>query len=161
MKPLMWDLAERQLKAKSEVLRRQAVNTLGTLGLRNKRIFRLLLEMLDLDPSKGVRVEIIRMASALRMKEPSMLRKLQLKVEGEGVLARAAAKALRNIQNDDQKLTRWYGSITPIPVRQTPWVLDTQLSLSPDSAPETPEESLSDVKIYLGNFNTFAWNPIM
>lgn len=162
MKPLMWDLAERQLKAENEVLRRQAVNTLSTLGLRNKRILRLLLEMLDLDPSKGVRVEIIRMASALRMKEPSMLRKLQLKVEGEGVLARAAAKALRNIQkNDDQKLTQWYGSTTPIPVRLTPRVSDTQLSLASDTAPETPEESLSNFKIYLGNFNTFPWNPII
>ncbi|KAJ1129952.1 hypothetical protein NDU88_008312 [Pleurodeles waltl] len=50
--------SHKQLKAESAVLRSQAVITLGTLGLRNKHIFRLLLEMLDLDPCKDVRVEV-------------------------------------------------------------------------------------------------------
>ncbi|XP_067403931.1 protein HEATR9 isoform X2 [Emydura macquarii macquarii] len=57
MKGRIWDIVEKQLKEKSKVSRRQAVVSLGVLGLRNKHVFFTLLEMLELDGSPEVRIQ--------------------------------------------------------------------------------------------------------
>ncbi|XP_030062495.1 protein HEATR9 [Microcaecilia unicolor] len=95
MKKLMYNFVEKQLEEQSEVSRIQAVMSLGVLGLRNQRLLRILMEMLDLDDSKEVRIQIIRLTCLLRLKDPYILRNLQLKEQGEGPLAREAGKALK------------------------------------------------------------------
>nr|XP_033815944.1 protein HEATR9 isoform X3 [Geotrypetes seraphini] len=102
MKKLIYDAVEKQLEEQNEVTRTQAVMTLNILGVRSQRILRLLLEMLDLDKSKEVRIQIIRLISALRLKDPRIIRKLKLKEQGEGSLAREAAKALKSLQRIDR-----------------------------------------------------------
>ncbi|XP_029456473.1 protein HEATR9 isoform X1 [Rhinatrema bivittatum] len=98
MKKLMWDTIEKQLKEESEVSRIQAVLSLGVLGIRNRLVLRHLVEMLDMDQSKEVRIQIIRLICLLRLKDPYILRKLKFKEKGEEPLASEATKALQNLQ---------------------------------------------------------------
>ncbi|KAM4691207.1 protein HEATR9-like [Rhinophrynus dorsalis] len=98
MKNAMWETSERQLEDPSAERRIQAVLSLAALGLRYNRTQRHLLEMLDVDQSESVRVQIIRLFCSLGLKDPSIQRNLKMKEQGVGVLAREASKALRILQ---------------------------------------------------------------
>nr|XP_042697198.1 protein HEATR9 [Chrysemys picta bellii] len=98
MKGRIWDIVERQLKEKSEVNRRQAVVSLGVLGLRKKQVFFTLLEMLEVDSSLAVRIQVIRTFCTLGMNNTHVLKTLVLKEQTDGALARECVKALKILQ---------------------------------------------------------------
>ncbi|CAM2101949.1 unnamed protein product [Caretta caretta] len=98
MKGRIWDIVEKQLKEKSEVSRRQAVVSLGALGLRNKHVFFTLLEMLEVDSSPAVRIQVIRAFCTLGMNNNHVLKTLMLKEQTDGALARECVKALKILQ---------------------------------------------------------------
>ncbi|XP_044837796.1 protein HEATR9 [Mauremys mutica] len=98
MKRRIWDIVEKQLKERSEVSRRQAVVSLGVLGLRNKNVFFTLLEMLEVDSSLAVRMQVIRTFCTLGMNNTHVLKTLMLKEQTDGALARECAKALKILQ---------------------------------------------------------------
>ncbi|XP_074870976.1 protein HEATR9 [Carettochelys insculpta] len=98
MKGQIWDLVEKQLKEKSEVSRRQAVVSLGVLGLRSKHMFFTLLEMLELDSSPAVRIQVIRAFCTLGMNNRYVLKTLLLKEKTDGAIASECAKALKILQ---------------------------------------------------------------
>ncbi|XP_074827894.1 protein HEATR9 [Natator depressus] len=98
MKGRIWDIVEKQLKEKSEVSRRQAVVSLGVLGLRNKHVFFTLLEMLEVDSSPAIRIQVIRAFCTLGMNNNHVLKTLMLKEQTDGALARECVKALKILQ---------------------------------------------------------------
>ncbi|XP_065419065.1 protein HEATR9 [Chrysemys picta bellii] len=98
MKGRIWDIVEKQLKEKSEVNRRQAVVSLGVLGLRKKQVFFTLLEMLEVDSSLAVRIQVIRTFCTLGMNNTHVLKTLVLKEQTDGALARECVKALKILQ---------------------------------------------------------------
>ncbi|XP_067403930.1 protein HEATR9 isoform X1 [Emydura macquarii macquarii] len=98
MKGRIWDIVEKQLKEKSKVSRRQAVVSLGVLGLRNKHVFFTLLEMLELDGSPEVRIQVIRAFCTLGMNNTHVLKILMLKEQTDGAVARECGKALKILQ---------------------------------------------------------------
>ncbi|XP_038615694.1 protein HEATR9 isoform X2 [Tachyglossus aculeatus] len=77
MKSRMLDIVELQVEDTDTKTRRQAVLSLGVLGIRTPRLFHYLLDMLDLEKSEQVRVELDRMFAALAMRDPWVLEKLK------------------------------------------------------------------------------------
>ncbi|XP_005998339.2 protein HEATR9 [Latimeria chalumnae] len=101
VKKKMWDIIEKQLKEKNEKSRKEAVISLGILGLRRNWVLRLLLEMLELDKSDMIRFQIIRAFTHLGLKDATVLRSLQLREQGDGRLAKEASKALKILLKAD------------------------------------------------------------
>ncbi|KAL8163276.1 UNVERIFIED_CONTAM: hypothetical protein K2H54_016597 [Gekko kuhli] len=95
MKKRVWDIVEKQLKEENEEARRKAVISLGVLGFRHKNVFFTLLEMLDLDTSEEVRIQVIRTFSTLGMNNIHVRKSLKHKAQTDGTLARECAKALK------------------------------------------------------------------
>ncbi|XP_048348208.1 protein HEATR9 [Sphaerodactylus townsendi] len=95
MKKRIWDIVEKQLKEENEETRRKAVISLGVLGFRHKNMFFALLEMLDLDTSEEVRIQIIRTFSTLGMNNTHVMKNLKHKAEADGRLGRESVKALK------------------------------------------------------------------
>ncbi|XP_068770298.1 protein HEATR9 [Struthio camelus] len=58
MKAQIWGVLEKQLQAKHHLVRKQAVVSLGVLGLRSESVLFTLLDMLELDRSREVRLEV-------------------------------------------------------------------------------------------------------
>ncbi|XP_028937626.1 protein HEATR9 isoform X2 [Ornithorhynchus anatinus] len=77
MKSRMLDIVELQVEDTDTKTRRQAVLSLGVLGIRTPRLFHYLLDMLDLEKSEQVLVELNRMFAALAMRDPWVLEKLK------------------------------------------------------------------------------------
>ncbi|XP_025054946.1 protein HEATR9 [Alligator sinensis] len=98
MKEQVWDIVENQLKEKCKMIRRQAVASLGALGLPNKQVFFTLLEMLETDSSEAVRIQVIKTFSILGMNKRHVLKSLLMKVDPKGPLGRECVKALRGLQ---------------------------------------------------------------
>nr|XP_020670930.1 protein HEATR9 isoform X1 [Pogona vitticeps] len=95
MKKQIWDIVERQLRDEAAVVRKQAVIALGVLGLRHKNVFFAMLEMLELDTSEDVRVQVIRTFATLGMNNVYVRKSLMNKEQTEGILARECTKALK------------------------------------------------------------------
>ncbi|XP_053152346.1 protein HEATR9 [Hemicordylus capensis] len=95
MKKQVWDIVEKQLKDEREDIRRQAVISLGVLGIRLKSVFFTLLEMLELDTSEDVRIQVIRTFATLGMNNVHVRKSLMHKEQTEGILARESSKALK------------------------------------------------------------------
>nr|XP_056723158.1 protein HEATR9 [Euleptes europaea] len=95
MKKQIWDIVEKQLKEENEEARRKAVISLGVLGFRHKNVFFTLLEMLDLDASEEVRIQVIRTFSTLGMNNTHVRKSLKHRAKTDGAIARECAKALK------------------------------------------------------------------
>ncbi|KAF7247172.1 Protein HEATR9 [Varanus komodoensis] len=108
MKKRVWDIVEKQLKDDRDEIRKQAVIALGVLGIRHKGVFFALLEMLELDSSEDVRVQVIRAFSSLGMNNVYVRKSLRNKEQMEGILARESARALKILDKiaDAQKALR-------------------------------------------------------
>ncbi|XP_058021531.1 protein HEATR9 [Ahaetulla prasina] len=94
MKMRVWEIVERQLKDENDVIRKQAVITLGVLGIRHTNVFSALLEMLELDTSEAVRIQVIRAFSTLGIDNVNVRKSLKKKKQGGGILGRESSKAL-------------------------------------------------------------------
>ncbi|XP_032094898.1 protein HEATR9 [Thamnophis elegans] len=94
LKTRVWETAERQLKDENDVIRKQAVITLGVLGIRHPSVFSVLLEMLELDTSEAVRIQVIKAFSTLGIDNVNVRKSLKKKIQGGGILGRESSKAL-------------------------------------------------------------------
>ncbi|XP_052684890.1 uncharacterized protein LOC128164871 isoform X3 [Crassostrea angulata] len=88
------DTIEKRLEDTDEDARSQAVISVGTLGMKNEKITRLLLEMLELDSSDYVRLMVVRTFVTLNMTEKRVIRALKERERAEGALGREAKKAV-------------------------------------------------------------------
>ncbi|CAH1794759.1 unnamed protein product [Owenia fusiformis] len=95
---------EKRLEDANPDVRAQSVISLGTLGIRNEKILRLLLEMLELDVSEQVRIQIIRTFALLGVADKRVLRMLKERERYEGTLGSESAKALVTINKKKEHL---------------------------------------------------------
>ncbi|XP_059146046.1 uncharacterized protein LOC131933275 [Physella acuta] len=91
-----------KLEDPEEHVRAEAAMAVGTLGMKNEKVIRLLLEMLELDTSDYVRLMIIRSFRVLKLTDRRILRSLREREKLEGSLGRECGKALKIL---DQILT--------------------------------------------------------
>ncbi|XP_039198797.1 protein HEATR9 [Crotalus tigris] len=94
MKTRVWEIVERQLEDENDVIRKQAVITLGVLGIRHTSVFLALLEMLEVDTNEAVRIQVIRTFSTLGIDNINVRKSLKKKKQGGGILGRESSKAL-------------------------------------------------------------------
>ncbi|KAK9406923.1 protein HEATR9 [Crotalus adamanteus] len=94
MKTRVWEIVERQLEDENDVIRKQAVITLGVLGIRHTSVFLALLEMLEVDTNEAVRIQVIRTFSTLGIDNINVKKSLKKKKQGGGILGRESSKAL-------------------------------------------------------------------
>ncbi|KAL3877329.1 hypothetical protein ACJMK2_035059 [Sinanodonta woodiana] len=90
---------EKKLEDPDEDVRAEAVISVGTLEMKNEKIIRLLLEMLELDSSDYVRLMIARTFTVLKMTDKRIVRALRERDKVEGALARESRKALKILEN--------------------------------------------------------------
>ncbi|ELT97382.1 hypothetical protein CAPTEDRAFT_190566 [Capitella teleta] len=88
---------EKKMEDPHEDIRIQAVVSVGTLGMKNERTLRALLEMLDLDPSPLVRLMIIRTFGVLKTSDRRVIRALKVRVGGEQRMSMEASRILEQI----------------------------------------------------------------
>ncbi|XP_064635806.1 uncharacterized protein LOC135492977 isoform X2 [Lineus longissimus] len=80
--------AEKRLDDANEDIRAQAVISVGTLGIRSQKIIKALLEMVELDSSEFVRLQVIRTFGVLGLyNDKRVMRSLKERERLEGVLA--------------------------------------------------------------------------
>ncbi|KAH9513080.1 hypothetical protein Btru_035790 [Bulinus truncatus] len=84
-----------KLEDLEEEKRAQAAIAVGTLGLKNEKVVRLLLEMLELDLSDYVRLMIIRTFRVLKLTDRRVMRSLREREKLDGALGRECRKALK------------------------------------------------------------------
>ncbi|XP_033750717.1 uncharacterized protein LOC117334950 isoform X2 [Pecten maximus] len=89
---------EKRLENPEEDVRAQAVIAVGTLGMKNEKTTRMLLEMFELDASDYVRLMIVRTFVVLNSTDKRVLRALKEKEKIDGPLAREAKKALKTLE---------------------------------------------------------------
>ncbi|KAK3610757.1 hypothetical protein CHS0354_028156 [Potamilus streckersoni] len=90
---------EKKLEDPDEDVRAEAVISVGTLEMKNEKIIRLLLEMLELDSSDYVRLMIARTFTVLKMTDKRIVRALRERDKVEGALARESRKALKILES--------------------------------------------------------------
>ncbi|XP_061175162.1 uncharacterized protein LOC133184218 isoform X2 [Saccostrea echinata] len=93
------DTIEKRLEDTDEDARSQAVISVGTLGMKNEKITRLLLEMLELDSSDYVRLMVVRTFVTLNSTEKRVIRALRERERAEGALGREAKKAVVTLES--------------------------------------------------------------
>ncbi|KAL4239547.1 HEAT repeat containing 9 [Mactra antiquata] len=93
------DRIEKRLEDTDEDIRAQAVISVGTLEMKNEKIIRLLLEMLELDASEYVRLMIARTFTILKLTDKRVFRALRERDKVEGALARESRKALKVLES--------------------------------------------------------------
>uniref|UniRef100_A0A2C9LNZ8 HEAT repeat-containing protein 4 n=1 Tax=Biomphalaria glabrata TaxID=6526 RepID=A0A2C9LNZ8_BIOGL len=84
-----------KLEDLEEEKRAQAAIAVGTLGLKNEKVIRLLLEMLELDSSDYIRLMIIRTFRILKLMDRRVIRSLRDRERLEGAIGRECGKALK------------------------------------------------------------------
>nr|XP_022312615.1 uncharacterized protein LOC111117711 isoform X4 [Crassostrea virginica] len=93
------DAMEKRLEDPDEDARSHAVISVGTLGMKNEKITRLLLEMLELDSSDYVRLMVVRTFVTLNHTEKRVIRALKERERAEGALGREAKKAVTILES--------------------------------------------------------------
>ncbi|XP_031566624.1 uncharacterized protein LOC116301673 [Actinia tenebrosa] len=125
LEPLLWDHANRELRYKiaetinslglrhaacslvlsrledpSEDVRAKAVISMATLGMKGGREMKALLDLLELDSSVYVRIQVVRAFNNLKWNDPRILRSLRERERGETTLASEARKAISSLTNE-------------------------------------------------------------
>ncbi|XP_063443998.1 uncharacterized protein LOC134724732 isoform X2 [Mytilus trossulus] len=90
---------EKNLEDPDEDTRSQAVISVGTLGMKNERIIRILLEMLELDSSDYVRLMVVRTFVTLKLIDKRVMRALRERERAEGPLSRESKKAIKALES--------------------------------------------------------------
>ncbi|EPQ03949.1 hypothetical protein D623_10005856 [Myotis brandtii] len=80
MKPMMMNLVEGQLMNPQAASRREAVISLGVLGIRSPQVFHLLLDMLDTEKSQSIKKSLQETLTILASIDPWIKNKLKNKV---------------------------------------------------------------------------------
>lgn len=90
---------EKNLDDPDEDTRSQAVISVGTLGMKNERIIRILLEMLELDSSDYVRLMVVRTFVVLKLTDRRVIRALKERERADGPLSRESKKAMNALES--------------------------------------------------------------
>ncbi|CAC5356468.1 unnamed protein product [Mytilus coruscus] len=90
---------EKNLEDPDEDTRSQAVISVGTLGMKNERIIRILLEMLELDSSDYVRLMVVRTFVTLKLTDKRVMRALRERERADGPLSRESKKAIKALES--------------------------------------------------------------
>ncbi|XP_052764355.1 uncharacterized protein LOC128206119 isoform X3 [Mya arenaria] len=104
---------EKRLEDLDEDIRAQAVISVGTLEMKNEKIIRLLLEMLELDPSEYVRLMIARSFTILKLTDKRVMRALRERDKVEGALARSFMRDLTKRIKESVKSSGVLGRARP------------------------------------------------
>ncbi|KAM5309204.1 protein HEATR9 [Glossophaga mutica] len=80
MKPTMLNLVEMQLMSSNAIARREAVISLGVLGVRSPQVFNLLLDMLDEEHSQSVKKSLQETLIVLASTDPWIQNKVKNKI---------------------------------------------------------------------------------
>ncbi|XP_076811076.1 uncharacterized protein LOC143453796 [Clavelina lepadiformis] len=93
---LMEDLDE-QIRDASAEIRSRAVMAISAVGIKSDKSLRFLVEMLGLDSSDYVRLQIMRTFNALRITDVRVVRALREREKAGGPLGREASKTLASL----------------------------------------------------------------
>ncbi|XP_052261939.1 uncharacterized protein LOC127865911 isoform X4 [Dreissena polymorpha] len=107
------DRIGKRLEDMDEDIRAQAVISVGTLEMKNEKIVRLLLEMLELDTSEYVRLMIARTFTILKLTDKRVMRALRERDKVEGALARSIFRDITKRIKESIKSSGILGSTTP------------------------------------------------
>ncbi|XP_020905369.1 protein HEATR9 [Exaiptasia diaphana] len=92
----------RRLEDPNEEVRARSVISLATLGMKGGREMKALLDILELDSSVYVRIQVIRAFSQLKWNDPRIIRSLRERDRGDSTLASEARKAVAKLTEDDR-----------------------------------------------------------
>lgn len=87
-------LVLRRLEDPAEEVRGRAVISLATLEMKGVKEMKALLDILELDSSGYVRIQVVRAFGLMEWSDPRILRSLKEREKGEGALAKEARKTL-------------------------------------------------------------------
>lgn len=87
-------LVLRRLEDPAEEVRARAVISLATLRMKGVKEMKALLDILELDSSVYVRIQVVRAFGNMEWNDPRILRSLKEREKGEGTLATEARKTL-------------------------------------------------------------------
>lgn len=87
-------LVLRRLEDPAEEVRGRAVVSLATLEMKGVKEMKALLDILELDSSGYVRIQVVRAFGLMEWSDPRILRSLKEREKGEGALAKEARKTL-------------------------------------------------------------------
>jgi len=87
-------LVLRRLEDPAEEVRGRAVISLATLEMKGVKEMKALLDILELDSSVYVRIQVVRAFGLMEWNDPRILRSLREREKGEGTLATEARKTL-------------------------------------------------------------------
>lgn len=87
-------LVLRRLEDPGEEVRGRAVISLATLEMKGVKEMKALLDILELDSSVYVRIQVVRAFGLMEWNDPRILRSLREREKGEGTLATEARKTL-------------------------------------------------------------------
>ncbi|XP_053391343.1 uncharacterized protein LOC123563746 isoform X3 [Mercenaria mercenaria] len=113
---------EKRLEDMDEDIRAQAVISVGTLEMKNEKIIRLLLEMLELDASEYVRLMIARTFTVLKLADKRVLRALRERDKVDGALARLHLRDITKRIKESIKSSGIFGRAGPTYVTYRPEV---------------------------------------
>ncbi|XP_062500835.1 uncharacterized protein LOC134178066 isoform X2 [Corticium candelabrum] len=88
----------KRLEDPDDHIRAHATTSLGTLGVKDMQQLRLLLDLIELDPSVYVRIQAVRAVAAQGIINSRVLRVLRDREKGEGPLSREASKAIKHLK---------------------------------------------------------------
>lgn len=88
----------KQLEDPDDHVRAQAAISLGTIRVQDSQQLRLLLDLIELDPSTYVRIQAVRAVAAQGVVTSTVIHLLKERQKGDGPLAREAARALRSLK---------------------------------------------------------------
>ena len=88
------------LEHDDKLLRLRAVKSLGSLHVTNSKCIRKLLEILEIDSSMTVKLEVIKTLSILSIQESKIISVIIDKSKGEGYVALEAQKVLKILQSN-------------------------------------------------------------
>ncbi|KAJ7376450.1 HEAT repeat containing 9 [Desmophyllum pertusum] len=111
-------LVLRRLEDPAEEVRGRAVISLATLEMKGVKEMKALLDILELDSSVYVRIQVVRAFSHMEWNDPRILRSLREREKGEGTLATEARKLSRTLSDVPAKRL-WSNNLTPGPSTNT------------------------------------------
>jgi len=98
-------LVNKRLEDLNEDVRSNAVQMLSSLRMKGEKELKLLLDIVELDSSINVRIQVLKAFDNLKWNDPRVIRSLQEREKGDGILARTAANVLNSLMSIDGTLS--------------------------------------------------------
>ncbi|XP_065066138.1 uncharacterized protein LOC135692046 isoform X2 [Rhopilema esculentum] len=97
MRPKAIFLVHKRLDDLNESIRTNAIQMLSSLRMKGEKELRILLDILELDSSVNVRLQVLQAFDALKWSDLRVIRTLQDREKGDGTLAKKAAVVLQSL----------------------------------------------------------------